>query len=78
MSPSYLDPLLLGVLLQFREHPVGIIRDMQGIFHQVCLLPEDKSLLLFVCLDRFEWQVMQWKLQPAVPKMADLPAPCPL
>lgn len=55
MSPPCLDrPEVLhslGVLLCFREHPVAISRDIEGMFHQVHLLPEDKSLLRFVWRD---------------------------
>lgn len=57
---------LLGVLLRFREHAVGISVDIKGMFHQVCLLPEDRPLLQFVWRDMkreespdvFEWQVL--------------------
>lgn len=61
-----LGPSLLGVLLRFREHAIAISGDIKAMFHQVCLLPEDKSLLRFVwrnlCRDVppvvYEWQVL--------------------
>lgn len=42
---------LLGVLLRFREHFVAISSDIKGMFHQIRLLPEDRSLLRFVWRD---------------------------
>ena len=57
---------LLGVLLRFREHSVAVSGDIKGMFHQVHLLPEDRSLLRFLWRDlkvdepprTFEWQVL--------------------
>ncbi|XP_033637433.1 uncharacterized protein LOC117298338 [Asterias rubens] len=57
---------LLGVFLRFRQHPVAISGDIQAMFHQVRLLPEDKPLLRFVWRkmnrdvepDIYEWQVL--------------------
>lgn len=57
---------LLGVLLRFREHAVAVSGDIKGMFHQICLLQEDRSLLRFVWRDLhpdepiavFEWQVL--------------------
>lgn len=57
---------LLGVLLRFREHFVAISSDIKGMFHQIRLLPEDRSLLRFVWRDMnkeappdvYEWQVL--------------------
>ncbi|KAJ8009554.1 hypothetical protein DPEC_G00090090 [Dallia pectoralis] len=56
---------LLGVLLRFGEHAVGISGDIKGMFHQVQLLPEDRPLLRFLWRqekeeppDVFEWQVL--------------------
>lgn len=43
-----LSPSLVGVLLRFREHSIAISGDIKGMFHQVCLLPEDKPLLRFI------------------------------
>lgn len=36
-----LSPSIVGVLLRVREHSVAISGDIKGMFHQVCLLPED-------------------------------------
>ena len=57
---------LLGVLVRFREHPVAVSGDIKGMFHQVCLLPDDRPLLRFLWRDLkvseppkiFEWQVL--------------------
>lgn len=57
---------LLGVLLRFREHTVAITSDIKGMFHQICLLPEDKPLLRFLWrnmqrenpVNVYEWQVL--------------------
>ncbi|XP_072569309.1 uncharacterized protein [Paramormyrops kingsleyae] len=61
-----LGPSLLGVLLRFREHCVGVSGDIKAMFHQVLLLPEDKPLLRFIWRHMrreetpkvFEWQVL--------------------
>ncbi|KAK7933271.1 hypothetical protein WMY93_004167 [Mugilogobius chulae] len=60
-----LSPSLVGVLLRFREHNVAISGDIKGMFHQVCLLPEDKPLMRFIWRsdrdkppDIYEWQVL--------------------
>ncbi|KAJ7989950.1 hypothetical protein DPEC_G00309790 [Dallia pectoralis] len=53
---------LLGVLLRFREHAVGISGDIKGMFHQVQLLPEDRPLL------RFLWR--QEKEEPLTTRVA--------
>lgn len=57
---------LLGVLLRFREHAVAVSGDIKSMFHQVRLLPEDRTLLRFVWCDLhpdkpvtvYEWQVL--------------------
>ncbi|XP_049321160.1 uncharacterized protein LOC111190943 [Astyanax mexicanus] len=62
-----LSPSLLGVLLRFREHSVGISGDIKGMFHQVMLLPEDRPLLRFIWRDmnREETpQVYEWRVLP--------------
>ncbi|KAI7805208.1 hypothetical protein IRJ41_001894 [Triplophysa rosa] len=61
-----LGPPLLGVLLRFRQHSVAISGDIKGMFHQVRLLPGDKSVLRFIWRDMcreaepdiYEWQVL--------------------
>lgn len=61
-----LGATLLGVLLRFREHAVAISGDIEGMFHQVRLLPEDRALLRFVWCGVsqrespavYEWQVL--------------------
>nr|XP_055033759.1 uncharacterized protein LOC129422083 [Misgurnus anguillicaudatus] len=61
-----LGPSLLGVLLRFRQHTVAISGDIKGMFHQVRLLPGDKSVLRFLWRDMrreaepdiYEWQVL--------------------
>ncbi|KAJ8357474.1 hypothetical protein SKAU_G00202680 [Synaphobranchus kaupii] len=64
-GPS-LGPSLLGVLLRFRQHQVAVSGDIRSMFHQVRLLPEDRSLLCFIWRDLhcedppdvYEWQVL--------------------
>ena len=63
-----LSPSLLGVLLRFREHSVGISGDIRAMFHQVLLLPEDKPFLRFIWrnIQREELpQVYEWQGPPA-------------
>ncbi|XP_069378750.1 uncharacterized protein [Paralichthys olivaceus] len=62
-----LGPSLLGVLLRFRLHPIAICGDIKGMFHQVRLLNEDKSLL------RFIWRGMQLDQEPSVYEWQVLP-----
>ena len=64
-GPS-LGPSLLGVLLRFREHVVAISGDIRAMFHQIRLLPEDRSLVRFLWRDMdrdrppdiYEWRVL--------------------
>ncbi|KAJ8352363.1 hypothetical protein SKAU_G00238390 [Synaphobranchus kaupii] len=59
-------PTLLGVLLRFWEHTVAFTSDIKGMFHQVQLLPEDRSLLRLIWRDMkrdapvsvYEWTVL--------------------
>ncbi|KAJ8347082.1 hypothetical protein SKAU_G00284830 [Synaphobranchus kaupii] len=61
-----LGPLLLGVLLRFREHTIAISGDIRAMFHQIRLLPGDQPLLRFlwrdITRDRspdiYEWRVL--------------------
>ncbi|XP_073718572.1 uncharacterized protein [Misgurnus anguillicaudatus] len=61
-----LGPSLLGVIMRFRQHAIAVSGDIKGMFHQVCLLPEDKSVLRFIWRDMnreanpdiYEWQVL--------------------
>ncbi|XP_070410955.1 uncharacterized protein [Nothobranchius furzeri] len=62
-----LGPSLLGVLLRFREHSVAASGDIKAMFHQVCLLPEDKPLL------RFLWRGMKREEEPTVYEWQVLP-----
>ena len=39
---------LLGVLLRFRQYPVAIMSDIEAMFHQVCVVPEDRDALRFL------------------------------
>ncbi len=58
---------LLGVLLRFREHPVTVCSDIRGMFHQVCLLDEDKPFLRFLWRDGNSAEhptVYQWEVLP--------------
>ncbi len=61
-----LGPILLGVLLRFRQYPVAISGDICSMFHQVRLLPEDQPLLCFLWRDLekernpdiYEWRIL--------------------
>lgn len=61
-----LGPSLVGVLLRFRQHQVAVSGDIRAMFHQICLLPEDRPLLRFIWRDMrcedppdvYEWQVL--------------------
>ncbi|XP_076733061.1 uncharacterized protein LOC143413643 [Maylandia zebra] len=62
-----LGPSLIGVLLRFREHPVAVSGDIQGMFHQVRLLPHDRPLL------RFVWRDMERDRSPDIYEWCVLP-----
>ncbi|XP_049329393.1 uncharacterized protein LOC111189354 [Astyanax mexicanus] len=61
-----LSPPLLAVLLRFREHTIAISSDIRSMFHQVCLLPQDRALVRFLWRDLkrenppsvYEWRVL--------------------
>lgn len=55
----------LLVLLRFREHSIAVSSDIRAMFHQVRLLPEDRSLLHFLWRGHredppsvYEWQIL--------------------
>ena len=39
---------LLGILLSFREYPIALVPDIEGMFNQVKLPPEDSDALRFL------------------------------
>ena len=39
---------LLGVLIRFRQEPVAMMADIEGMFHQVKVTPADKNFLRFL------------------------------
>ena len=39
---------LVGVLIRFREHPVALVADIEGMFHQVRVSPDDHDALRFL------------------------------
>ncbi|XP_014876949.1 uncharacterized protein LOC106939156 [Poecilia latipinna] len=61
-----LGPSLVGVLIRFRQHQIAVSGDIRAMFHQIHLLPEDRSLLRFIWRDLhcedppevYEWQVL--------------------
>lgn len=61
-----LGPSLLGVLLRSRQHALAMSGDIKGMFHQICLLPQDQPLLQFLWCDMnkdvppsvYQWQVL--------------------
>ena len=40
---------LLGVTIRFRQEPVALVADVEGMFHQVRVAPDDCDAL------RFQW-----------------------
>ena len=46
-EPDLLN-LLLGVLLRFRQYPVAVMSDIEAMFHQVRVHPEDRDALRFL------------------------------
>lgn len=55
-----LSSSLMGVLLRFREYSIAVSSDIKGMFHQVRLLPEYKSLL------RFLWRELKTEEPPSI------------
>lgn len=62
-----LGPLLLGVLIRFRQYPVAVSGDIKGMFHQICLLPADKPILCFI------WRDMKRTEEPKINERQVLP-----
>ena len=46
-GPDLANPLL-AVLLRFRQEPIAMMADIEGMFHQVRVLKEDRDLLRFL------------------------------
>ena len=42
---------LLGVLLRFRQYPIALVADIEGMFNQVKVPPEDADALRFLSLE---------------------------
>lgn len=55
-----LSSSLLGILLRFREHSIAVSSGIKGMFHQVRLLPEDRTLL------RFLWRDLKTEEPPSI------------
>ena len=55
---------LIGILLRFREHPIAIMADVESMFHQVKVSPEDCGALRFLW-----WPDGDMTLDPAEHKM---------
>lgn len=61
-----LGPLLVGVLIRFRQQQIAVSSYIHAMFHEVRLLPEDRLLLRFIWRDMrcedppevYEWQVL--------------------
>ncbi|KAK0139824.1 hypothetical protein N1851_023266 [Merluccius polli] len=61
-----LGPSLVGVLIRFRQHQIAVSGDIRAMFHQIRLLPDDRSLLRLIWRDLrceeppdvYEWQVL--------------------
>ena len=46
---------LVGVLLRFRQGSIGIVPDIEGNFHHICVREEDQDSLKFLwCTDTYE------------------------
>ena len=41
---------LVGILLTFREHPVAVLSEIEGMFMQIAARQEDQSALCFLCM----------------------------
>ena len=39
---------LLGILLRFRQYPISLVADIEGMFNQVKVPPEDSDALRFL------------------------------
>ena len=42
---------LLELILRFREHAIGVLADIEGMFMQIAIRPEDQSALRFLWLE---------------------------
>ena len=48
MQGPDLNNSLVGVLLRFRQEPVALVSDIEGMFHQVRVEPTDRNALSFL------------------------------
>ena len=39
---------MLGILLRFRQYPIALVADVEGMFNQVKVPPEDSDALRFL------------------------------
>ena len=46
-GPDWTNPLV-GVLIRFRQEPVAIAADIEAMFHQVYVDPQDRDALRFL------------------------------
>ena len=51
---------LLGVLMRFREHPVAVLADIEGMFMQIAIHQIDQSALRFLWLADNQIQQLQF------------------
>ena len=48
MSGPDLINNLIGILLRFREKPIAVVADIEAMFMQIAIIPEDQSCLRFL------------------------------
>ena len=46
-----LTPLILDILLRFRAKRIGLVADVEKVFHQISIDPKDRNCLRFVWID---------------------------
>lgn len=39
---------LLGIIIGFRQEPIAMVADVEGMFHQVRMVPDDSRALRFL------------------------------
>ena len=64
LSGPDLTNRLIGILLRFRQEPIAIMADIESMFHQVSVTPDDRDVLRFLW-----WPHGDVSQQPAVYRM---------
>ena len=58
-------PYIFNILLKFRSYPIGIVSDVEKVFHQIVVALKDHNMLKFLWFDNIsncDPQIIQYRL----------------